>query len=404
MSVTMNIKRGQELRPELELILCCARTHLDDATAGRVRVLLRSKLNWAEIAAIACEHHVVPFLCENLRLAGEELVPSVWLDRLRQRTRESSGMAMVLLAELLHIHELFEAEPFPLIPFKGPVLSRLAYQNLAQRTFIDLDFVLQQKHIARATLLLESAGFRAELAARDEIASLGGCVPGQYAFVRKEARAQVELHTERTLRYFPTPLDFDKLSRRFLTVEIAGVKMRTFSIEDTLVMLCVHGNKHLWDRLSWIVDVAELITAQPVDWALAMQTAADMKSTRVLLLGLYLANELLGASLPEFVMERARQDSGVRWLASEVLGQFSGRADASPGALPRAIFRLRSRDGIGQGVRHMLRLTVAPTERDSDAVRLPRALGFLYAFVRPWRLLKEYGWGAFRKKSIRWSQ
>ncbi len=404
MSVAMNFKWRQELRPELELISCCARTRLDDATADRVRILLRGKLNWSEVAAIAFEHHVAPFLYGNLRVAGEELVPSASLDRLRQRTRESSGMAMVLLTELLRIHELFEAEQFPLIPFKGPVLSWLAYRNLTQRTFIDLDFVLQQKHVARAAALLESAGFRSEAGSREEAGPQAGYAPGQYSFVRKETRAQVELHTERTLRYFPSPLDFDRLSRRFITVEIAGMKMRTFSVEDTFVMLCVHGNKHFWDRLSWIVDVAELITAQPVDWALAMETAAEMKSTRVFLSGLYLANELLGTYLAESILTTARQDSGVRWLASNVLRQFSGKTEASPGALPRAIFRLRSRDGIMQGVRHMLRLTLAPTERDREIARLPQALDFLYALVRPWRLAKEYGLGLLHKKSVRWSQ
>jgi hypothetical protein len=136
---------------------------------------------------------------------------------------------------------------------------------------------------------------------------------------------------------------------------------------------------------------------------LAMQTAAEMKSTRVLLLGLYLANELLGAPLPEPVLEKARQDSGVRWLATKVLAQFNGEADSNPGVLHRAAFRLRSRDGIGQGVWHMFHLAMAPTERDHETVRLPRALASFYAFVRPWRLLKEYGLGVLRKRAVRWS-
>jgi len=72
-------------------------------------------------------------------------------------------------------------------------------------------------------------------------------------------------------------------------------------------MLCVHGTKHFWDRLAWIVDVAELITAQPVDWEESLQIAAGMKSTRVLLLGLYLAHEWLGAALPQPVLERAQR-------------------------------------------------------------------------------------------------
>src|SRR5882762_5642263 len=142
-ATNLNSKKRKGLRPELELILCCSRMHLDDATAERVRSLLRHRLDWADIVATALQHHLASSICENLRLAGEELVPPVWLDRLRQHARESSGMAMVLLAELLRIHKVFEAEQFPLIPYKGPVLGWLAYRSLTQRTFIDLDFVLE---------------------------------------------------------------------------------------------------------------------------------------------------------------------------------------------------------------------------------------------------------------------
>jgi len=251
MSLAMSLdpNRAYKLRPELELILSCARTRLDEAAAGRVRVLLRSGLNWADVVATAFQHHVASFLYENLRLTAEELVPTVWLDSMRQYTRESSGLALLLLSELLRIHEIFEAEQLPLIPYKGPILSWLAYRSLTGRTFIDLDFVTKQENIPRATSLLKGAGFSAQFGLQEELAGRSGHVPGQYAFFRKSSRAQVELHTEQTLRYFPVPLDFDNMSRRFIAVEIAGRKMRTFSIEDTLVMLCVHGTKHFW--IAW---------------------------------------------------------------------------------------------------------------------------------------------------------
>jgi SAM-dependent methyltransferase len=399
MSLAMSLdpNRAYQLRPELELIFYCARTRLDEAAAGRVRALLQGGLNWSDVVATAFQHHVAPFLYENLRRTAEELVPTVWLDSLRQYTRESSGLALLLLSELLRLHEIFEAEQLPLIPYKGPVLSWLAYRSLTGRTFIDLDFVTKQENIPRATSLLKGAGFSASFGPQEELAGRSGHAPGQYAFFRESSRAQVELHTEQTLRYFPVPLDFDKMSRRFITLEIAGRKMRTFSVEDTLVMLCVHGTKHFWDRLAWIVDVAELITSQPVDWEHSTQIAAEMKSTRVFLLGLYLAHELLGAALPQPVLERAQRDAAVRWLAEKVRAQFEGNADASPGVVPRSLFRLRSRDGIWQGMRHMLRLTTSPTERDRQTTRLPRFLAPLYVLLRPWRLLREYGLG-FRRQ------
>src|SRR5258708_3851365 len=119
-----------KLRPELELILCCARSRLDEAAAARVRAVLHGTLNWSDVVATSFQHHVAPFLYENLRITAEELVPTVWLDSLRQYVRESSGLSLFLLSELMRIHEIFEAQQLPLIPYKGPVLSWLAFHSL----------------------------------------------------------------------------------------------------------------------------------------------------------------------------------------------------------------------------------------------------------------------------------
>src|ERR1700686_1836989 len=99
-----------KLRPELELILCCARTHSDEATSGRVRALLHGELNWSDVVAISFQHHVAPFLYQNLRLTAEELVPTFWLESMRQYVRESSGLSLVLLSELVCIQGIFAAE------------------------------------------------------------------------------------------------------------------------------------------------------------------------------------------------------------------------------------------------------------------------------------------------------
>src|SRR3979490_2442867 len=100
-AMSLDPHRGHKLRPELELILCCARTRLDEAAAGRVRALLRGGLDWSDVVATAFQHHVASFLHENLKLTAEELVPTVWLDSMRQYTPESSGLALLLFSRLL---------------------------------------------------------------------------------------------------------------------------------------------------------------------------------------------------------------------------------------------------------------------------------------------------------------
>ena len=50
---------------------------------------------------------------------------------------------------------------------------------------------------------------------------------------------------------------------RLEEVATAGTTFRTLPADVLLVALCVHGAKHVWERLGWIVDVAELIAAAP---------------------------------------------------------------------------------------------------------------------------------------------
>jgi hypothetical protein len=207
----------------------------------------------------------------------------------------------------------------------------------------------------------------------------------------------VEIHTERTLRYFPIPIDFQDLNSRLMTVEIAGQRLRTFSVEDTLVMLCVHGAKHFWENLGWVLDIAKLATAQEIDWVLVARIAAKLESTRVLLLGLYLAHDVFEALLPAELLEEIGRDKTIQDLAEKVYAQYADISGPSAGVLSRAMFRFRSRDGIGQGLRHTLRLAMSPTESDRETLRLPRWLSPLYVFVRPWRLLREYGLGSKRR-------
>ena len=392
-----NLNWREALSRERELILCCARTKLNEVTAGRIREILRGPLNWSDVAATAFDHHVETFLFENLTLAGDGLVPVAWLDNLRESARKTEGMAVLLSSELLRIYEIFEMDSVPLIPYKGPVLSWLAFGSLTVRRFVDLDFFVPQLEIPRASALLKSAGFDPRLEISDELTLRSRSVPGQYAFFREATRTQVELHTERTLRYFPVPLNFERMSRRLITVELCGRPLRAFSIEDTVVMLCVHGAKHFWDRLLWILDVAQLIITQKIDWALLTQIAAELESTRVLLLGLYLAHDLFDAPLPAPLLEELDRDLAVQKLAEKVCERYAAISDPGAGVLPRAVFRIRLRDGFGQGLRHTLRLAMSPTESDRQEVRLPRWLTPLYMLVRPFRLLREYGSGLKRR-------
>jgi len=396
-SMAQNHSRGHTEQPkrEIELCFCCARTRLDAARAGRIRDLLRAGVDWPEFVASAIQHGLAPLVFEHLNAVGGDLVPAPWLGALRKSAEDVGKTSLVLLSEALNLCERFDAEQISLIPYKGPVLSWLAYKSLVHRASVDLDFVLEQRHIPRAVSLLTSVGYRAGFDSREAHAGERKHAPGQYWFYRLPQKIHVELHTERTLRYFPVPLDLEGMSRRLISLELGGRTLRTFSVEDTLLMICVHGAKHLWNRLLWICDVAELIQSQPVNWDQAERIATAAKSSRLLRLGVFLAHDLLEAPVPRHILEAAESDMRICWLAAQVRKHLFDNGSAQLGVLKRAAFRVRSRDTLTEGFGHLWRLALRPTETDRKKTSLPEPL---LALSRPWRLLRRYGSG-FRRRA-----
>ena len=383
----------QALLPEQEVILRCARMRQDSANTGRIVELAQGALNWSEVVAAALQHNLAPVVHDRLRAIEGVPLPPEHQEMLRGAVRDAGRWSLILVQEMVRLCGRFESENIPAIPYKGPILSWLAYQDFTRRACTDLDFVVPQQYIPRAAAMLQQAGYTAAFHPCELHAGEQPHAPGEYAFLRGEQFYRVELHTERTLRYLPVALDFNRIRQQLFSLQMAGQTVRTFSIEVTLVMLCVHGAKHFWDRLGWILDIAGMIGSQPVDWPAALRFAKELKSTRVFLLGLLLAHDLLDAPLPEEVYDRARRDRHVRWLAAKVCDPLAGRARPSAGVVRRAAFRWRSRDKIANGLWHMVRLALSPTESDRSALGLPAGLSSFYFLVRLWRLMRQYGLG-----------
>jgi hypothetical protein len=381
-----------KMRPELELVLISLRAKSPE-NDERIRALLHENLSWSEVLASAHEHKLGPLVEERLRALDETWLPQEQKQQLGLLARDLAKNNLAYMGEMLRLCGLFESVGIPAIPFKGPALGWLAYTNFAQRTCVDLDFVLPQSYIPQAISLLEVHGYAPQFNAIEAQAGQRGPAPGQYAFFSTGKHMSVELHTERTLRYFSCPLNLDEMNSRLIRFEIGGQSVRAFSVEDQLVMLSVHGAKHFWERLSWIVDISRLISVREVNWPLLLEVAEKMQSTRVLMLGIYLAHEVAGASLPPEILDRARGDVKVRWLAGRVIEQYAGNLDTNRGVVPRALFRFRSSDRFWPGLRQLIRLSMSPTESDRESMPLPGFLSPFYALVRPIRLLGEYGLG-----------
>lgn len=361
------------------------------AVAERLRALAAGALDWDIVFAAAAENSITPLLVLQLRATAADVLPPGVRERLRDAAHAHVARSLLWIAELIRISEAFRAAGIQAIPYKGPVLAAQAYGDMTLREFGDLDIVLSQRDMAQANELLVSLGYHARFPWILSPGAAASLVPGEYNYRDESGRLLVELHTEVTLRHFPVRLDLDDLAQRLVPVSLSRQEIRTFGPEDGILLLCVHGAKDFWERISWVADIAELVQAQPLDWEAVFQRAESLRLGRMLRLGLQLARGLLDAPLPVEIAARVSGDAVAASMASEIEHRLLGRKVAPLGAGEVLRFRRRMVEGTVAGWRYFLRLATIPAEEDWQMVRLPRPLAPLYVALRPLRLLWKYG-------------
>jgi hypothetical protein len=382
---------AQTFAPEtLASLLLCTRTAVDgvdDDTSKRILALATSEPDWDALLTAAAEHSLTPIFCKNLEANAGDALPSSWRRRLNEELLRNSCRNLALTAELFGVLQALEKHGVWATPYKGPVLAAQAYGDAAMRQFSDLDVIVPQRQIVAAHGALLVLGFRPLISGLEPPDAFRQ-IPGQYAY-RKDPETLVELHTEFTLRYFPRGLALEELCERREIVRVAGRQVLTFSLEDTLLLLSVHGSKHLWERLGWIADIAAL-TSRPLDWRLVLERARGWGIQRMVLLGAGLAGQLFNAPLSNEVADCLKRDAVARRLIDGIGQLFFGARQVQLGVFSRFAFRVRMRGSIVQGVPYAVRLAMMPTELDRG--RHARYLEPLYALLRPLRLARIYGW------------
>jgi hypothetical protein len=373
-------------RPENELLLLCAHRGGGAEAAGRVSELARAGLDWDYLYRLARRHALLPLLYRGLKDAGPDTTPREFRERLREKFRENATRNTLLAGELVRVARLFESEGVSVLAYKGPALAVQAYGELSLRRFVDLDIIVRRRDVARAGELLRSLGFAtpAGLNAAHEKFLLRR--QHNLAFTRDAGRLTVELHWEFAPAPFASVPVGEGVWRRARTVSLLGAEVKTLAAEDLLLALCVHGTKHLWERLAWVCDVAALLNSQEnLDWPALIRRARDSRVERMLHLALRLARGLLGARLPDDVLEATRAPA-VEGLAAGVASALFRGADYEPAGFVRSVgFNLRVRSRLGEKVGY-LGYIFTPTDGDLTAVSLPAGMSFAYYLLRPVRL------------------
>jgi hypothetical protein len=379
---------GTRSRPEVDLLLSCARTQVTPEISDRIRTLVKKQVDWIELIRLAMRHDVMTLLYRNLQQVCPDSVPENILGPLGARHRERAREAQRRVEALVRITSLFEEQGILAVPYKGPALAQRLYGDLSLRGFGDLDIMILERDVPRAKELTQLLGY--EVMFLNDTVQLAEHVRAnrELIFSNPSDGAQLELHWRFALQSLCVKDDPGRFLQYFERIGLGGSQVLSLPLEVYLLILSLHATKHKWRQLKLICDIAEILGHNSVDWNYVIREAHDLGLERMLAVGVLLAEAPLEAVIPAELARGLQIDHTARALAAQVRRSLFTEPDEDWSAHADFYFQVKIRERLrdkASMLHRNLPSILAPNERDRQFLSIPEQLSTLYYFVKPFR-------------------
>ncbi|NIK66667.1 hypothetical protein FHT67_000091 [Paenibacillus sp. BK720] len=379
---------------ELRFLLRLLRS--DNKLEAEEAAQLAHELDWPLFLRFAVYHETYPVLYPLLVQlnANRQWTPDLVMSRLRSLYTRNTIMMLQLRGEMERVNGLLEERGVRSLFLKGPVLAAMLYGDVSGRTSGDLDILVAKQDWDASVQQLLSAGYvLAEQYDEEEVLNNTERKTHHVSYIHREKNIEVELHWSLNPDTVTEPSFEELWSRR----QASSLHRSVFTLgnEDLLVYLILHGTRHGWSSLKWLLDIDRMMV-QFLNWN-RTNMLFDESGNRVLGGEAFLlATQLLGTLLPEEAHALTFEPKAMR-LARMVLPFIREELILYPKPERKDIAVLFNRYLLAtmNPRQRLLYLTnkLYPSSKDRSVLPLPRSLHFLYFPLRPflwfWRQVKR---------------
>ncbi|WP_322924201.1 nucleotidyltransferase family protein [Paenibacillus campi] len=341
--------------------------------------------DWKEFVALAHHHRVYPTI--QARCAQHPQLPEQVKQWLTQTYNRNALTMLQLSGHMQRLSGLLDKQGICALQLKGPVLAQLLYGDLSRRTSKDLDVLVPMEQAGQAEQLLLELGY-VKTQAVPRTTDNWRWRYNHESYTDERTGIEIELHW-RLNGDVGKEQSFAELWSRRQTLTFGGTDVHRLGNEDLLIYLAVHGARHAWFRLRWLVDIDRLLNLK-LDEALLQQLARQYQCQHIVGQALVLAAELLHTPLVEKLRHWTEQ-TRAQQLAVQVLPFIQHRVNLCPEPETETLaqhyrsyqYALKT---TGQKALFWVR-KLAPDDWDMQTLALPKRLYWLYYPLHPFLLL-----------------
>ena len=375
---------GASAGTEWKLLLAAisARPEKLDDWPGR----LQQNVDWPKLLRLADHHGVSSLLYQSLFRMGDSAAPAQAFESLRRRHDINVHKCLFLTRELVRVLDNLESLGIEVMPYKGVVLSQTLYGDMALRQSGDMDLLVHVSDLPRTKKNVRELGYTPQLTLSE--AAERAYVRSGYecTFDHAGGRNLLELQWALQPNFYSVDFDLGGVFRRAVTVSLAGRQAKTPSPEDLLLILSLHAAKHVWGRLIWLCDIAQITKRPDLNWDWITSQAKALGIERIMHVTLLLAKSLLGAEIPSSPNRTLLSDAASHTLADDIRIEMANGISCNVESLDYFRLMMRLRERRADRLRFLGRLTFTPGLGEWEAIQLPARLFPLYRVVRLWRL------------------
>ena len=296
-----------------ELLLYYLRVVPDEM--GDTKLGALSSSDWDTFIETSGRHGVAPLLYHRLRTSHSVIpVPADVMQRLRQAYLENVARNMGLYHNLGKVLELLYRDNISVIVLKGAHLAELVYGNRALRFMGDVDLLVHKDDLMRVEAVLIGMGYipleQNRTISKDN---------QHFGYILSKWELHLEVHWTILPSIYPFDIDINNQWERSKPTIIAGVEVAVLCPEDLLLYLCLHACRHRFEPgLRCLYDICKTLQHYNggIDWGLVQLRTRQWGVGKCVYLTFRLAKELLGAILPDGLIEALKPcDFDERFIA-----------------------------------------------------------------------------------------
>ena len=372
---------------EIILIIECCRLSQDSKLIEEKISLIK---NWDEFISLAYSHGVFPLVYQVLK-KHEDKIPLNTFAFMKQTYMNLVKTNMLMTSELIKVSKLLEENGIKAISFKGPTLSQMAYGDVVSRQYVDLDILVDDDRLLDSIEILRNNEYSLEDDFKLDLLKKNRSIFHDVT-LRKNNIVNIELHWRLFSDEYMTGISDLNIKENLRPFEYQNQTLNVFDNEIQILYLSIHGAKHNWERIEWLVDIVRFIENNTMNWKRLLDFIEKTKTEKILFSTFYLCKTILDLSLPKEIEEKIEKSNILKF--SKRFEQFFYKNfnymlehDVESKKISKIQF------DILHGYKNKLLFILAllkPTELDYQSVNLPKYMSFLYYLIRPINLCVKF--------------